>query len=348
MDRPVSTFRIPFIHEYKDRHGKVRRYVRQRGKPKVTLNSVPGSPNFMIEYAAALTASPKTKQSRFKTGTLASLAEDYFKAPEFVNLKPSSKRTYRYVLDPILTKDGHRLVCDMPADKARKIINEIGEKRPGMANLARAVMRKLMRFAVLNNLRTDNPFDVVATYKLGTHHTWTESEIATYMAKWPLGTRQRLALDLLLYTGQRVGDAARLKHSDIINNQICVVQDKTGADLRIPIHPALARSLKAGPSLGENLITDAKGNPVKDRSLAGIVLKAAALAGLPRHCVPHGLRKAALRHLAEHGATSKQIAAISGHKTIGEIERYTKKADQVQLARAAIRLLPDEREQKSG
>lgn len=339
----MTRIRLPYIHEYRDRHGTVRRYVRMPGRPQVAIKGLPGSAEFMAAYQEALTIGPPPKPSRFKPGSLAALADDYFKAPEFVNLKASSKRAYRAVLEPILIKDGHRFVRDMPHDKARKIIQEIGAKRPAMANLARAVMRKLMRYAMGNQLRTDNPFDVVPTYKLGTHHTWTESEIATYMDKWPLGTRERLAFDLLLYTGQRVGDAAKLTRSDISNDQIHVVQDKTGADLRIPIHPALARSLKAGPTLGANLITDAAGKPVKDRALSTIILKAAEAAGLPRRCVPHGLRKAALRHLAEHGATSKQIAAVSGHKSIGEIERYTRKADQVQLARAAIKLLPDKR-----
>jgi integrase len=57
--------------------------------------------------------------------------------------------------------------------------------------------------------------------------------------------------------------------------------------------------------------------------------------------VAHGLRKAALRRLAEHGSTVKQIQAVSGHRTLTEIERYTQQAEQQRLAKAAIALLPD-------
>jgi hypothetical protein len=58
---------------------------------------------------------------------------------------------------------------------------------------------------------------------------------------------------------------------------------------------------------------------------------------------PQGcLRKAALRWLAEAESTTKQIAAVSGHKTLAEIERYTARADQAKLAKAAIAKLPDE------
>ena len=61
-----------------------------------------------------------------------------------------------------------------------------------------------------------------------------------------------------------------------------------------------------------------------------------AMAGLPARCVTHGLRKAAARRLAEAGCSAKEIGAITGHRTLQEIERYTKAAEQKQLAVAAI------------
>ncbi|CAM5766281.1 hypothetical protein LMIY3S_01768 [Labrys miyagiensis] len=64
-------------------------------------------------------------------------------------------------------------------------------------------------------------------------------------------------------------------------------------------------------------------------------------AGLPERCVAHGIRKAAARRLAEVGCSSKQIAAITGHASLEEIERYTKAAEQKKLAKAAIRLLSE-------
>lgn len=59
---------------------------------------------------------------------------------------------------------------------------------------------------------------------------------------------------------------------------------------------------------------------------------AAGLKGLSAH----GLRKSAARRLAEAGCSTKQIAAITGHKTLGEVERYTASADQERMAREAI------------
>ena len=60
-------------------------------------------------------------------------------------------------------------------------------------------------------------------------------------------------------------------------------------------------------------------------------------ADLPRRCVTHGLRKAAARRLAEAGCSAHEIAAITGHRTLKEIERYTRGAEQARLAAAAIR-----------
>jgi enterobacteria phage integrase len=51
------------------------------------------------------------------------------------------------------------------------------------------------------------------------------------------------------------------------------------------------------------------------------------------------LRKATTRRLAEGGATAKEIASVSGHKTLREIERYTDKADQRRLSQAAMNKL---------
>ena len=52
--------------------------------------------------------------------------------------------------------------------------------------------------------------------------------------------------------------------------------------------------------------------------------------------MPHGLRKAIMRRLAESGSSAKEIAAISGHRTLKEIERYTEAADQATLSKAAM------------
>jgi integrase len=101
--------------------------------------------------------------------------------------------------------------------------------------------------------------------------------------------------------------------------------------------------LKAGLANGFCLIGDLHGRPLRRATLTRLIGAAAKRAGLPPTCVAHGLRKAALRRLAEYGSTTKEIAAVSGHRTLTEIERYTAQAEQGRLSKSAIDKLPDEK-----
>jgi integrase len=224
----------------------------------------------------------------------------------------------------------------MTVEHAEKILGKIGTEKPAMANLTRAAMRRVMKLAIKLKRRRDNPFAGLEPYKIGEHHTWTDGELNLFETKWRLGTRERLAYALLLYTGQRVGDVAKMSRGDISDGLIHVVQQKTGAEVWIPIHAELDRAMKAYPAQGLTLIGDAAGRPLSRAALSSLVATAIDEAGLPPRCVAHGLRKAAMRRLAENDGTAKQIAAISGHKTLREVERYTKAADQKKLARAAM------------
>ena len=256
----------------------------------------------------------------------------------------SSQALYRKVLKPVLGEHGGRLVRDLNKVAARHVIEKIGATRPGLANTTRAALSRIIVYAISTGERADNPFAGLERYRLGTHHTWTDAEINQFERHWRLGTRERLAFALLLYTGQRGGDVVKMVRNDIIAGCIRVSQDKarkgTTNELMIAIHPALDRALKAGPVVGmHHLLSDARGKPL--RGLTRLIAAAVTGAGLPDRCVAHGLRKAALRRLAEKGATTKQIAAVSGHRSLKEIERYTERAEQAGLADTAISKLPD-------
>ena len=114
----------------------------------------------------------------------------------------------------------------------------------------------------------------------------------------------------------------------------------------IQIHPDLAEALKAGPSNGLNLIGDIYGRPIQRAALSHLMRLAIRAAGLPYRCVPHGIRKATLRTMAEHGASAKQLAAVSGHKTTKELDRYTAAADHRPWLVPALRGCRPDGEQK--
>jgi integrase len=337
----VAKIKLRYVDEYIDRTGKLRRYFKKAGKRFGPLTGEPGSAEFMAAYAAYLADKPPAVVRSIHGDSLAKLIVDFYGSRFYTDLKPSSRKLYKYALEPLSKAHGHRSASTMTAEHAEKIINQIGASRPGMGNLTRAVMRRVMAFAVKAKRRKDNPMIGIDPFKVGEHHTWTDAELRQFEAKWHLGTRQRLAYALLLYTGQRVGDVAGMMRADISESGIHVVQEKTGAELYVPIHPDLTKAMKAYPAKGLTLIGDAAGRPLKRAALSAMMRAAIKEAELPRRCVSHGLRKAAMRILAENDATEKQIAAMSGHKTLKEVERYTRAASQKKLARAAMDKLPN-------
>ena len=331
----MTFLRLKYLKVYRDRHGTVRRYFRRRGQKDLPLKGDPGTTEFMAAYQAAFnTTAPAVDEA--KAGTFGRLIADYLRSAGFANLKPSSQKLYKLVLDRIADRHGHRLVRDARRSDARKMVEEIGAAKPAMANITRAVLRLLMQYAVDAELRLDNPVTGLKAYRTGTRHTWTDDELSQFERRWPLGTRERLAFALLLYTGQRAGDVVKMRRSELSGGLIRVIQEKTGAELSIPLHPALTAAIKAAPAKGVTLIGDANGRPIKRATLTLIMKKAVESAGLPTRCVAHGLRKAIMRRLAESGSSAKEIAAISGHRTLKEIERYTAAADQVRLSKGAM------------
>jgi enterobacteria phage integrase len=341
MGRAVAKIKLKYVNEYIDRTGKLRRYFRKGGKQLGALEGEPGSEEFMTAYAAYLAEKPKAAKTTLHADSLGKLIIDFYGSRFFTDRKPSTRQLYKYALEPVAKEHGHRSASTMTAEHAEKIINKIGAKRPGMGNLTRAVMRRVMQFAVKTRLRKDNPFLGIDAFKVGEHHTWTDAELKKFEDKWRLGTRQRLAYALLLYTGQRVGDVTKMSRADVSDGLIHVVQQKTGADIWVPIHPELERAMKAGPNKGLTLIGDPYGRPLKRAALSGLLRAAIKDAGLSTRCVAHGLRKAAMRRLAEADATANQIAAVSGHKTLKEVERYTRAADQKKMARTAMGKVPN-------
>jgi integrase len=167
--------------------------------------------------------------------------------------------------------------------------------------------------------------------------TWSEDEIEQYRRAHPLGTNARLALELLIGTAQRRSDVVGMGRQHLHNGGavLYVKQQKTRWEGEIALEPELAEALAALPLTNMTFLTTAWGAPF---TAAGFGIRFRTWcneAGLPKHCSAHGLRKAACRRLAEAGCTVHEIAAISGHISLAEVQCYTRAVDQARLARAA-------------
>ncbi len=175
------------------------------------------------------------------------------------------------------------------------------------------------------------------------HYDFVSQQIEEVVAdrQEALADKTGRAFDLLYYTAQRIGDVAKMRRADIGEKGLYVKQQKTGVELTIPIHPGLRRSLNAHGIHGQHLVARLDGKRLSTKMLQKLVNEAIKAAGLAEGCVPHGIRKGVLRQLAESGKSTKEIAALSGHKTLKEIERYTEAADQGRMVIAAINSLTD-------
>jgi integrase len=330
----MTRLNLPYIDTFRDRHGKVRFYFRRPGGKRVPLPGPMGSPEFLEAYQlAAAGMQPAKGRRRTVPGTFDALAVSYL-STDWLKLKPSTRGEYRRAIDRLMREIGPRPVAGMQRGHVKKLLAKFADK-PGTAHTMRKMLRVLIAFAIDDGQRGDDPTVKIGTVPLGEHHTWTDEEIAAFEERWPLGTRERTIFALLLFTGQRVGDVARMSWRDLAGGAFAVTQGKTGTELRIPVHPELARALAVWPREHMSIVTW-QGRPYTSHGLGNLIDKAADAAGLPDRCVPHGLRKAAARRLAEAGCSTNEIAAITGHASLREVERYTKAADQHRLASAAV------------
>jgi integrase len=212
---------------------------------------------------------------------------------------------------------------------------------PAAANHWLRLVKALMSFAVKEGFRRENPAADIERFKLNSagFHSWTEDEIARFEARHPVGSKARLALALGLYTAQRRSDVVRMGRQHISSGMLAVTQQKTGTKLVIPVLPELAECIEQTPGGNLNFLVTEYGSAFTTAGFGAWFRKRCDEAGLPQRCTFHGLRKAACTRLAEANAAANVIAAISGHTSLKEVERYTKAADQKRLATIGMGLM---------
>jgi len=326
-----------YVHGFLDRHGKPRFYFRRAGFETRPLRGLPYSPEFMADYEAAMAGQRQpVGVDRARPGTMHALALSYFASPEFRTLGQSTQRARRWIIERFCREHGDKRVALLQREHIVKMMAERA-KQPGKANNLRKMLRAMMKHAIDIGLRNDDPTRDIRAIRVKSdgHHSWTDDEIAQFEGHHPIGSRARLALALLLYTGQRRGDVVRMGAQHVRNGVLYVRQEKTRAELVIPVHPDLAAIIGATPSGHLTFLTTRYGGPFHVTAFSNWFRQECDKAELS-HCSAHGLRKAAARRLAEAGCTEHEIRAITGHASLVQLVRYTKAVDQRRLAAAAM------------
>jgi integrase len=291
VGRPLTKIRLQYVHEFVDRHGKVRRYVRLPGRKRVPLIGAPGTEEFMRAYETALSGeAPRVEvgASRTRPGTVNAAVIGYFNSKGFRSLSSATQATYRGILEGFRSEHGDKRIALLDRKHIERLISKKAEA-PSAANNLLRMLRVLRQFAIADGMRRDDPTAGVKGIKIRTSgfHSWSEDEIGAFEARHPIGTRARLALALLLSTAQRRSDVIRMGRQHVRDGVMTIQQQKTGMIVDVPLHRDLRTVLDATANDNLTFLVTALGKPFSPAGFTNWFRERCDEAGLPRGCSPH-------------------------------------------------------------
>lgn len=336
----IAKFDIPYLVEDLDRHGNVRLYFRRHGR-KVRIRAAIGTPEFWTKYNGLMEAEPGPETPG--KGSLKWLVELYYGSAEFKTLAPRTRYVRRRILDEICQRDGGKPVALLEPRHLRKRRDERSETPEG-ANMRVKALRQVFAWGVEVGHTAGNPARDVP-YLRGSaegFHTWTIEEVRQYEDRHPIGTRARLALALLLFTGARRSDMVGFGRQMIRDGWLVFTEVKGRArqvkHREIPLLPELKAVIDATPSGHLTFLVTTFGKPFTANGFGNWFRRRCNEAGL-KECSAHGLRKAGATIAADNGATEHQLMAIYGWETTKQAGVYTKRANRKKLAGQAMHLV---------
>jgi integrase len=290
---------------------------------------------------AALDGTIPTAAEASKTmpQSLAWLIERYRETTAWGDLSLATRRN----------RENHfRQVCKTAGNKPFRSIRQAdivtGRDRraatPAQARNFLDAMRGLFKWAKAAEHRLDDPTHDVTNPKRKKgpgFPVWTETDVERYYARWPLGTKERVWIDVLLFTGGRRGDAVVIGRQHVRDGVATFRTEKSQGEITvtIPILPVLQRTLDAGPIGDLAFICGERGRPFRKESFGTAFKKACVAAGVFGKSA-HGCRKIGATRAAENGATVPELNAIFGWTGTAMASLYTQAAERKRLAQNAI------------
>jgi integrase len=326
--------RLPkYVHGYIDRHGKARHYLRRPGRKEVPLPGLPWSIEFMETYQAAMSSAPVVMigANRTKPGMVEEAVARYLGSAAFVAFAPSTQGMRRRILEKLRVEHGDKRLRKLEQAHVARLLGKLApwEQRNWLKTL-----RGLIAYCLVEKLADFDPTQGVKLTKVQNSDgfaTWPLNAIEQYRRQHQLGTKPRLALELLYGTMAARADAARLGRQHIQGATISFRRQKTKTPVDIPILPELSAAIDAMPKADHlTLLTTERGAAFTPAGFGNWFREQCDLAGVKYSA--HGLRKAGATRLAEAGATDHEIMAWGGWKTLKEVQRYTAAANRKRLA----------------
>lgn len=335
LDKHVSVF--------VDRHGKER--FRFRSKGFSTYLPHPSDKLYRQAYEAALNREPLAITPRSAVGTVSDALPRFYGSLAFNRGGDGWRKDRRRVLESFREEYGqfelrhfetHLIERILEKKMEQRVIN--GRKVGGSAAAVRLREQLLVFFtwAKKQKLVAMNPVEESDTpdHKEAGYYKWNEEDIAAFRARWPIGTKPRLALELVLWTGARRTDAHRMPPPR--NGRIGSTASKTGKEMDVKVAPALQRAIDAMPAVGiSTLLVTEYGKPFSVAGFGNWFKDKCVEAGLPQ-CSLHGLRKALARRAADRNVSQQQLKALGQWENDAEVKIYVDGANRRELAESAL------------
>jgi integrase len=325
-----------YTHAFVDRYGTRRYYLRLPGRKRVPLPGEPWTPEFMAAREQAMKSDwvpPELGASRTRAGTVNAALVSYYQSSGFGTLGSGTKTSRRAVLENFRKVYGDRPVGTLPK-KALQVI--IDKKSPASQRNFKKAMRGFINHAMSLEMVTVDPMAGLKLAKMKSDgiHTWTEDEVLQFETHHPIGTKPRLAMELLLSTGHARADVVRMGRQHIRNGVLSMRRQKTKVPFEIPILPQLVAEIDRIPASNHmTFLVTQQGKPFTAAGFGGWFRDRCDEAGLPQ-CSAHGLRKAAAVRHALNGATGPELMAWFAWKSISEAQRYIEAANRLTLSRS--------------
>jgi integrase len=336
VDMPIQL--PPHVHVQRSRHGKVVFYFR-RGHGKRTRLPLPTDKRFEVIYAQCLAGqAPRYEEEKAGVETMAWLVQQWRQSSDWLQTSVATRKQRENILKHVLEKSGKVPFRAITAAHIRQG-REDRMATPAAANNFLKTMRALFGWAKDAQHVRDNPAEGVKFLKVETEGfiPWTMKDVERYRARWPLGTRPRLAFEILFNTGLRRGDAVRLGRQHVRDDIAFLKAEKTGVDLTIPVNATLRQAIEAGPCGDLAFISSATGRPLAKESFGNFFREWCEAAGVKASA--HGIRKLAASLLAERGGSEEELQAYFGWQSVGQSAVYTKAASRKAKALNAARKL---------
>jgi integrase len=335
METSLRTKLPPFVYRERTRHGRMVCYFR-RGKGSRTRLPEYGSEGFQDAYNAALTqgAPPPDPKRKARAGSLAWLIARYRESSHYLALSMATRKQRDNIFKHVVEVSGH-VAAELVT---RKKIMEGREKRastPAQSRNFLDAMRGLFKWAETAEMVKSNPTIGVENPprpKGAGFAAWNDDDVAAYEAHWPAGTKERVWLHVLLYTGLRRGDAVRIGRQHVRNGIATIRTEKSRGivEVDITILPPLAETLAAGKTGDLAFIVGADGRPLTKETFGNYFREACNAAGIRKSA--HGVRKLSATRVAEAGATVAELEAMFGWNGGTMASLYTKSANRKRLS----------------